>query len=224
MICDFILIRWGDPLLPPFQHLALEKPEWRCSGPTWQILGRCYLHYLVIPPIPGHIYEGVIHGPRLNFQHNNPKNYGLQFTWNWPNYSTCVCVSHGEQEWISKYLSNLPKSGKDSMCSLPSCLTPVCPKPSSLCPGDESTYRNEFQIPWKWCSWKHLGLNRIKTQELILSFRESSTELTPVLINSDLEGRAFSFKFRGSHISKDILQSASWTIPAKKTHALPEGT
>ncbi|KAK3536026.1 hypothetical protein QTP70_025280, partial [Hemibagrus guttatus] len=78
-------------------------------------------------------------------------------------------------------------------------------------------YREEIQCLSAWCSMNNLTLNAMKTKELIVDFRKSSSSRhSPIYINGSEVERVSSFKFLGVHISEDLC----WHLNTSTLHTL----
>ena len=67
--------------------------------------------------------------------------------------------------------------------------------------NDETAYREEVRDLAVWCQDNKLSLNMIKTKEMIVEYRKSRTEHTPILIVGTVVEQVESFKFLGVHIT-----------------------
>lgn len=73
---------------------------------------------------------------------------------------------------------------------------------------DETSYRDEVEHLVQWCTVNNLTLNISKTKELIVDFRKSAGQHTPICINGQVVEWVDSFRFLGT----TIHQSLSWNL------------
>ncbi|KAK2920567.1 hypothetical protein Q8A73_000052 [Channa argus] len=82
-----------------------------------------------------------------------------------------------------------------------------------------AAYRDEVQHLAAWCVDKNLFLNSTKTKELIVDFRrENGGKHDPIQINGMAVEHVASFKFLGTHITKDLSYTTNTSSLVKKTH------
>ena len=62
----------------------------------------------------------------------------------------------------------------------------------------------------------NLQLNTRKNMEVMVDFRRSRVDHTPLFINGDSVERVSSFKFLGVHISKDLTWSLNTMVITKR--------
>ena len=82
--------------------------------------------------------------------------------------------------------------------------------------GDEFAYRDEVLKLARWCSANNLTLNTKKNKELIIDFRNLSTDLLPLSIDGECVERVQNFKFLGTHISDNFTWSVNTLASVKK--------
>ena len=76
--------------------------------------------------------------------------------------------------------------------------------------SDESEYRREVQNLEEWCKANNLSLNAGKTKELIVDFRKTRGEHSPIFIDGTEVERVKSIKFLRVTIADDL----SWSLRA----------
>ncbi|XP_076862714.1 nuclear respiratory factor 1 isoform X2 [Brachyhypopomus gauderio] len=73
--------------------------------------------------------------------------------------------------------------------------------------NDETHYRSEVSRLASWCEHNNLSLNTDKTKEIVVDFRRTRTQHTPLFINDTAVERVSSTKFLGVHVTENL----SWT-------------
>ena len=76
--------------------------------------------------------------------------------------------------------------------------------------SDESEYRREVENLEEWCKANNLSLNAGKMKELIIDFRKTRGEHSPIFIDGTEVERVKSIKFLGVTIADDL----SWSLHA----------
>lgn len=74
--------------------------------------------------------------------------------------------------------------------------------------NDESVYREEVYQLVVWCRDNNLSLNVDKTKEMIVDFRRTQADHSPLHINGTTVDRVRSSRFLGVHMTEDL----SWTL------------
>ncbi|KAI4894227.1 hypothetical protein NFI96_006080 [Prochilodus magdalenae] len=83
--------------------------------------------------------------------------------------------------------------------------------------NDETAYRDEVQHLSTWCHDNNLTLNTQKTKEIIMDLRRSRSQAhPPVYICGASVEQVTSFKFLGTHISRDLTWSLNSSVLVKK--------
>ena len=75
--------------------------------------------------------------------------------------------------------------------------------------SDESSYRREVEVLTAWCDRNNLELNIKKTREIIVDFRKSQPDHSPLLINNQAVERVSEFKFLGLSVSETLSWSSN---------------
>ncbi|XDV26276.1 hypothetical protein PO909_030034 [Leuciscus waleckii] len=84
--------------------------------------------------------------------------------------------------------------------------------------NNETAYRDEVHTLSRWCQEHNLFLNVSKTKELVVGFRRSGREHSPITINGAPLERVSSFKFLGVHITEELTWSVHTKAVVKKAH------
>uniref|UniRef100_A0A8C5EG57 Reverse transcriptase domain-containing protein n=1 Tax=Gouania willdenowi TaxID=441366 RepID=A0A8C5EG57_GOUWI len=84
--------------------------------------------------------------------------------------------------------------------------------------NDESIYRSEVSRLASWCKDNNLHLNVEKTKEIVVDFRRTHTQHTPLTIDGAAVERVSSTKFLGVHISEDLSWCLNSASLAKKAN------
>ncbi|KAI4903886.1 hypothetical protein NFI96_004962 [Prochilodus magdalenae] len=94
--------------------------------------------------------------------------------------------------------------------------------------NDESAYRKEVQRLTDWCRTNNLSLNVDKTKEMVVDFRRTRRDHSPLHIDGSTVEIVKSTKFLGVHLAEDLTWSLNTSTITKKAQQLPakaeEGT
>ncbi len=88
--------------------------------------------------------------------------------------------------------------------------------PGLISRGDETAYRDEFQILTEWCMANNLALNASKAKELIIDFRKHNTSLTPLHVSVVYVERVLAFRFLGMSITEVLSWRTNTSTVVKK--------
>ncbi|XP_063344797.1 interferon-induced very large GTPase 1-like [Pelmatolapia mariae] len=80
--------------------------------------------------------------------------------------------------------------------------------------NDESAYREEVQRLTDWCKDNNLSLNVDKTKEMVVDFRRTRGNHSPLSINGSSVEIVDSTKFLGVHLEKDL----GWSLNTSSLH------
>ncbi|KAI4876241.1 hypothetical protein NFI96_001158 [Prochilodus magdalenae] len=82
--------------------------------------------------------------------------------------------------------------------------------------NDESAYREEVQRLTDWCRTNNLSLNVDKTKEMVVDFRRTRRDHSPLHIDGSTVEIVESTKFLGVHLSEDLTWSLNTSTITKK--------
>ncbi|XP_072516687.1 uncharacterized protein [Salminus brasiliensis] len=82
--------------------------------------------------------------------------------------------------------------------------------------GDESAYREEVQQLTDWCTVNNLHWNVEKTKEMVVDFRKTRRDHSPLNINGSSVEIVKSTKFLGVHLAENLTWSLNTSSTAKK--------
>ncbi|XP_072513255.1 uncharacterized protein [Salminus brasiliensis] len=82
--------------------------------------------------------------------------------------------------------------------------------------GDESAYREEVQQLTDWCTVNNLHWNVEKTKEMVVDFRKTRHDHSPLSINGSSVEIVKSTKFLGVHLAENLTWSLNTSSTAKK--------
>uniref|UniRef100_A0A8C1PH18 Reverse transcriptase domain-containing protein n=1 Tax=Cyprinus carpio TaxID=7962 RepID=A0A8C1PH18_CYPCA len=82
--------------------------------------------------------------------------------------------------------------------------------------GDESVYREELHRLADWCKINNLSLNVDKTKGMVVDFRRSHTNNSPLNTNGSSVEIVKSYKFLGVHLTENLTWSLNTSSIAKK--------
>ncbi|KAI4871457.1 hypothetical protein NFI96_004186 [Prochilodus magdalenae] len=82
--------------------------------------------------------------------------------------------------------------------------------------NDESAYREEVQRLTDWCRTNHLSLNVDKTKEMVVDFRRTRRDHSPLHIDGSTVEIVKSTKFLGVHLAEDLTWSLNTSTITKK--------
>ncbi|KAI4899020.1 hypothetical protein NFI96_007116 [Prochilodus magdalenae] len=82
--------------------------------------------------------------------------------------------------------------------------------------NDESAYREEVQRLTDWCRTNNLSLNVDKTKEMVVDFRRTRRDHSPLHINGSTVEIVKSTKFLGVHLAEDLTWSLNTSTITKK--------
>ncbi|XP_062930019.1 PKc_LIMK_like_unk domain-containing protein isoform X1 [Mobula hypostoma] len=82
--------------------------------------------------------------------------------------------------------------------------------------NDESVYREEVQRLTDWCRANNLSLNVNKTKEMVVDFRRTRSNHSPLNIDDDSVEIVRSTKFLGVHLAENLTWSLNTSSIAKK--------
>ncbi|KAI4882420.1 hypothetical protein NFI96_021740 [Prochilodus magdalenae] len=87
---------------------------------------------------------------------------------------------------------------------------------SLISKNDESAYREEVQRLTDWCKTNNLSLNVDKTKEMVVDFRRTRCDHTPLHIDGSAVEIVKSPKFLGVHLAEDLTWSLNTSTITKK--------
>ncbi|KAI4889636.1 hypothetical protein NFI96_003622 [Prochilodus magdalenae] len=82
--------------------------------------------------------------------------------------------------------------------------------------NDESAYREEVQRLTDWCRTNNLSLNVDKTKEMVVDFRRTRRDHSPLHIDGSTVEIVKSTKFLGVHLAEDLTWSLNTSTITKK--------
>ncbi|KAI4880646.1 hypothetical protein NFI96_001018 [Prochilodus magdalenae] len=82
--------------------------------------------------------------------------------------------------------------------------------------NDESAYREEVQRLTDWCRTNNLSLNVDKTKEMVVDFRKTRRDHSPLHIDGSAVEIVKSTKFLGVHLAEDLTWSLNTSTITKK--------
>ncbi|KAI4884853.1 hypothetical protein NFI96_009066 [Prochilodus magdalenae] len=82
--------------------------------------------------------------------------------------------------------------------------------------NDESAYREEVQQLTDWCRTNNLSLNVDKTKEMVVDFRRTRRDHSPLHIDGSTVEIVKSTKFLGVHLAEDLTWSLNTSTITKK--------
>ncbi|KAI4883835.1 hypothetical protein NFI96_020724 [Prochilodus magdalenae] len=82
--------------------------------------------------------------------------------------------------------------------------------------NDESAYREEVQQLTDWCRTNNLSLNVDKTKEMVVDFRRTRRDHSPLHIDGSTVEIVKSTKFLGVHLAEDLTWSLNISTITKK--------
>ncbi|KAI4895175.1 hypothetical protein NFI96_005325 [Prochilodus magdalenae] len=82
--------------------------------------------------------------------------------------------------------------------------------------NDESAYREEVQRLTDWCRTNNLSLNVDKTKEMVVDFRRTRRDHSPLNIDGSTVEIVKSTKFLGVHLAEDLTWSLNTSTITKK--------
>ncbi|KAI4889747.1 hypothetical protein NFI96_019341, partial [Prochilodus magdalenae] len=82
--------------------------------------------------------------------------------------------------------------------------------------NDESAYREEVQRLTDWCRTNNLSLNVDKTKEMVVDFRRTRRDHSPLHIHGSTVEIVKSTKFLGVHLAEDLTWSLNTSTITKK--------
>ncbi|KAI4876406.1 hypothetical protein NFI96_004028 [Prochilodus magdalenae] len=82
--------------------------------------------------------------------------------------------------------------------------------------NDESAYREEVQRLRDWCRTNNLSLNIDKTKEMVVDFRRTRRDHSPLHIDGSTVEIIKSTKFLGVHLAEDLTWSLNTSTVTKK--------
>ncbi|KAI4893205.1 hypothetical protein NFI96_018519, partial [Prochilodus magdalenae] len=85
-----------------------------------------------------------------------------------------------------------------------------------LSKNDESAYREEVQRLTDWCRTNNLSLNVDKTKEMVVYFRRTRRDHSPLYIDGSTVEIVKSTKFLGVHLAEDLTWSLNTSTITKK--------
>ncbi|KAF7711365.1 hypothetical protein HF521_000376, partial [Silurus meridionalis] len=82
--------------------------------------------------------------------------------------------------------------------------------------NDKSAYREEVQWLTAWCGANNLSLNFDKTKEIVVDFRRTQTDHSPLIIDGSPVEIVKSTKFLGIHLVDNLTWSINTSSISKK--------